>query len=105
MIPKDRILSEMQRVSAELGGKAPGARRFEALTGIRNADWFGKYWRNWGEALSEAGLTPNQLTGRIPDEELIKHCVDLAHDLGRSPVKGDIRIRRTKDPTFPNDKV
>src|SRR6266571_443237 len=100
---KQHILDEIRRTASENGGVPLGARTFEQQTGIRHGDWFGKHWRSWGDAVREAGLKANTLTPRIPDEELLERYALLARALGRAPVKGDLRLAKRRDPTFPSD--
>jgi hypothetical protein len=102
---KHHILEEIRRTAAANGGTPLGFKRFQRETGIRYADWFGKYWKGWGDALREAGFEPNTLQLRIADEVLLERFVDLTRELGRIPVKGDLRLKRRSDPAFPNDKV
>lgn len=102
---REHILDEIRRTTAANHGKPFGFKRFEQVTGIRYADWFGRYWKGWGEALQEAGFQPNALQGRIHDDHLLERFTALIRELGRFPVKGDLRLRRRRDPTFPNDKV
>ncbi|MCT8328935.1 GIY-YIG nuclease family protein [Acidimangrovimonas sediminis] len=77
---KERILSEIRRLAAENGGKAPGQRFFEQETGIKRGQWRGKLWIAWSDAIAEAGLAPNEVTaeldaGRVLDcfEEACRH--------------------------------
>lgn len=104
-INKQEILAEIQRCAAELGGRAPGRRVFESQTGIRESDWLGVYWVRWGDALSEAGLTPNELQTRFDDEHLLRHLADYVRQLGHFPSVPELRIKRRDTPDFPNDKV
>ena len=48
-----------------------GTRRFMDETGIKVADWHGKYWVRWSDAISEAGLVPNGMTSAYNDDELL----------------------------------
>jgi len=84
---KGAILAEIKRMAMENGGVAPGMQTFEAQTGIRHAEWFGIYWRSWGDAVTEAGFIPNTLTPRIDDEDHFCRYSLLAHELGRFPTK------------------
>lgn len=100
---KQHILSEIRRTASANGGVPLGIRTFERETGIRQADWFGTYWKSWGDAVREAGFQPNTLTPRISEDELLKRYALLTRELGRAPVKGDIRLKKRQDPSFPSD--
>jgi hypothetical protein len=102
---KQHILDEISRTAAANSGKPLGWRAFERLTGIRYADWFGKYWKGWGEALVEAGFRPNAMQARFPEDYVLRRFAELVRELGRVPVKGDLRLKRLQDPSLPNDKV
>jgi hypothetical protein len=41
---KQHILDEIKRIAQTNGGRSVGRLRFEKETGIRVADWQGKYW-------------------------------------------------------------
>jgi len=102
---KEHILKEIRRTAEANGGRPLGFRNFQHETGVRYADWFGRYWKSWGDAVREAGLEPNVLQSRMTDADLLDRFVRLAQELGRIPVKGDMRLKRQIDPHFPNDKV
>ena len=83
-----------------------GRLRFEAETGIREADWIGRYWARWSEAVQEAGFAPNSLQGkRLDDEEMLARLAAFTHELGRIPTTPEIRMRKQAEPDFPNDKT
>jgi hypothetical protein len=102
---KDQILSEIRRTASSNQGKPLGRRAFERETGIRYVDWYGKYWKSWGEAIAAAGLEPNNANQRIPDDELLRRFTELTQELGRVPVTGDLLMKRRSDPSFPTEKV
>ena len=102
---KDLILQEIRRTANDNGGRPLGAKRFKEETGIRYQDWFGRYWKSWGDAVTEAGLVPNTLQGRLSDEFVLTSYSRLTRELRRIPVKGDFRIKKRADPGFPNEKV
>jgi len=102
---KETILKEIRRTAEQNRGRPLGLKRFEQATGIRYHDWFGKYWKSWGDAVAEAGLARNTLQARIDDEQVLASYSRFVRELGRIPVKGDLRLRRRADPTFPNDKI
>ena len=100
---KATILQEIKRTAEAHDGVPLGFLRFESETGIRQADWFGIYWARWGDAVREAGFAPNRLQGAFDKEHMLEHYAKLALELGRLPVKGDLRLRTRSDPEFPHE--
>jgi hypothetical protein len=100
-VDKEHILSEIRRTAAENDGVALGKRRFSAVTGIQYADWWGKHWVRWSEAVREAGLEPNQLRQPYSAEFLLEKLASLAREYQRFPVAGEMELKRRRDPTFP----
>ena len=80
MVSKEEILDSIRRLAKEDGGATPGMATFEARTGIRRDDWRGVHWRNWGDAVVEAGLTPNELTSRIDNDTLLRRYALMARE-------------------------
>lgn len=104
-ISRDHILKEVQRTAAENGGKPLGRLAFYTQTGIKEADWRGRYWARWNEVLRDAGYGPNSLVKAREDEVLLDRLASLAVELGRIPVASEMRLKKRTDPTFPNDKT
>ena len=103
MVTKAYILQEIKRTAEENGGKPLGSHKFESETGIKRYDWE-KYWpRGLGDAVREAGYSPNQLQRPIDIAILLDKYAGLAHELGHLPVKAELRFKRRNDSTFPND--
>jgi len=102
---KEQILSEIRRTVRENGDRPLGQDRFLVETGIRIADWHGIHWARWGDALREAGFAPNEFEAAIPEDSLIEKYVALIRELGHLPVKGELRLKRKTDSSFPNDKT
>ncbi|MDP9335525.1 MAG: GIY-YIG nuclease family protein [Actinomycetota bacterium] len=102
MADRDFILNEIRRCAEENGGVVLGRERFEAITGIRESEWAGRYWINWSDAVVEAGYEPNQWNQAHADEHLLHQLALLARDLGRFPVENELRMRRRTDPDFPS---
>lgn len=98
---KDRILAEIKRIARECGGIPPGKQKFETETGIGESSWSGRFWARWGDALREAGFSPN--AWQVPHEKefLIQSYVRLIRELGRFPVKRELSLKRKSDLTFP----
>lgn len=101
---KEHVLSEIRRVAKQLG-HSPGKREFLAATGIREADWSGKHWARWNDALADAGLASNRMQTAYAEESILSSLVALARDLGKFPTVPEMRMARRRDPAFPNDKV
>lgn len=98
-------MDEIQRTAKENGGVPLGRDRFEQQTGIREADWFGRHWARWSDAVQEAGFFPNSFQDAYSDESVIQSLIGLIRELRHFPVTGELRIKRHKDKSFPNDKV
>lgn len=102
---KAKILAEIQRTAAANGGVPLGLERFYQETGIRSADWKGKIWARWGDAVREAGLEPNTLVAATDEAELLERYAAFVRELGRLPVISEMRLRKRTDPALPNEKV
>jgi hypothetical protein len=102
---KDQILSEIRRTAQENEGAPLGTARFFAETGIKESDWHGRFWARWGDALAEAGLARNKLNEALPEEEVLEKLAALVLEIGRFPTRGEIKMRRNEDPTFPSWNV
>ncbi len=100
---KADILREIRRTAAENGGVPLGFRKFARETGIKYADWQGKHWIRWSDVVREAGFAPNQFAEAYDDGELLEKYAQLARELGRLPVSGDLRMKARTDAEFPHD--
>lgn len=86
-IPKEDLVSELQRLADDLG-RTPSTRDMSEK---------GKYCSDvyerrigWNNALKEAGLKPN-MGLNLGEDELISHLQDVAKKLGRTPRRNEIR--------------
>lgn len=104
-ISREQILEEIQRTAKTNGGKPLGRLAFFTETGIREADWRGRFWARWNDVLKDAGFGPNKLNEAIEDEVLLESYAQLAIELGRLPVNAELRLKKRVDPSFPNDKT
>jgi hypothetical protein len=102
---REHILAEIRRTTAENGGRPLGSRKFTLETGIRYADWYGKIWARWSDALTEAGFAPNQLQEAFDDQWLIELYAKVASELGRLPSQSDLKLKHHRDRDFPDAKV
>lgn len=82
-----------------------GRGRFEKLTGIREAQWAGRYWLRWSDAVIEAGYSPAAMNAALPDDIVLDALVLFIRELGHYPVTTELRMRRRADPSFPDHKV
>ncbi len=96
------IVNEIQRTANENGGRPLGRQRFYRETGIKEADWLGRYWARWGDALNEAGFEKNELQSALPAEFLLESYASFARELGRLPVEAELRMRARGDKSFPS---
>ena len=99
---KQQILAEIRRTAEANEGNPLGVARFYRETGIKESDWSGKYWARWGDAIKEAGFTPNILQVPYGEDELIGKYIGLIREHGRLPVRGEVRLKRRTDPDFPS---
>ena len=74
---KQHILDEIRRTAQANRGVPLGRDRFSQETGIKELDWFGKYWARWGDALREAGFAPNKLQGAYSEDEVFQRLIGL----------------------------
>lgn len=101
-VTKQHILDEIRRTAAENGGAALGREAFEKQTGVRQSDWYGRFWARWGDALIEAGFNPNTLQGAFSEEHLLRQYAEFVREYGRVPTAGEARLKRRADPNFPS---
>lgn len=104
-VTKEHILSEIRRTAEENGGAPLGSGRFEKETGIRSADWRGRFWARWGDALREAGLDPNEFKQRFSDDAVLEKLVAEIRHFGRMPTTAELRLRRREDSSLPSPGV
>ena len=102
---RQHILDEIRRTAKSNGGVPLGRDRFEQETGIKYTEWYGRHWVRWSDAVQEAGFLPNSFRGAFGDDTVIEKLISLIRELGHFPVTGELRLRRHRDRSFPNDKV
>jgi hypothetical protein len=99
---KAHILNEITRTATANGRVPLGEARFEAETGIKRTDWFGIHWAKWGDAIRDAGFTPNEFNRAFDAELLLGKYAQYTRELGRLPTAGNLRLKRRNDPEFPS---
>jgi hypothetical protein len=101
-VNKKHILQEIKRTAKENGGAALGMKKFKQETGIKIGDWLGRHWTRWGDAIREAGFTPNQMKTAYDESLLMEKYIALTRELGKLPVRPDMQLKRRRDPDFPD---
>ena len=100
-VTRDQIIEAIQRTAKDNGGVPVGIVRFTVETGISVDDCIGVYWRNWSDALIEAGFSPNQMNPSFNEEDMLRRHAELSLQLGRLPTKADMQLKRRSDADFP----
>jgi hypothetical protein len=96
------IIKEIKRTAEKNGGEALGMIRFYKATGIKIADWRGKLWLRWNDALKEAGYPPNKKSGPYDEEFLIEKFLGLMRELGHFPLSTELEKKGYHNRTFPS---
>ena len=102
---KEHILAEIKRTAALNGGVALGTERFFQETGIKTADWIGKIWARWGDAVLEAGFVPNELRGRFDDKFVLEKYALFVREIQKVPVAAELKLKTRQDKSFPSHNV
>jgi hypothetical protein len=102
---REQIIKEIQRLTKANGGEPPGRRLFESETGIPESAWFGVYWARWGDAVAEAGYTPNTKKLKLDEQYILQKLASISRHYGRVPATMEMRLYKKVDPEFPNEKT
>lgn len=103
---KERILSEIRRLAEAAGGVPPGRSAFARETGIADSAWAGRIWARWGDAVAEAGFTPNERKARVPEVAVLERVAGACRHFGRLPTAQELKLyRRQHEPSFPSYDV
>jgi Meiotically up-regulated gene 113 len=100
---KQHIINEIKRTAEKNNGIPFGIKRFYTETGIRESDWFGKYWARWSDALIEAGYEPNQWQIPYDDAWVIEKLICFIREIDRYPVKAELLLKANQDKSFPSE--
>lgn len=98
---REEILDSIRAV-AKRTGTVPGRQTFEKETGIARHLWYGRYWPNWGSALSDAGFQPNDKNGPSDRHLLLSTYLKLVEELGHVPTEGELRVWQRSHEGFPS---
>jgi hypothetical protein len=99
---KQLIINEIRRTAEKNGGEPLGMIRFYKATGIKIAEWRGKLWLRWSDALIEAGLPPNKKAGPYDEEFLIDKFIGLMRELGHFPLSTELEKKGYHNRIFPS---
>jgi len=102
---REFILDEIKRLSALGGGDPPGQQAFETATGIGQHKWRGKYWRNWGDALTDAGFAPKKWVERHDPEAVVDTVVAACRHYGKVPTKSELDLFRASSPAHVSSRA
>lgn len=102
---REFVLSEIRRLAAENGGRAPGAERFNRITHLSHSYWKGDIWLCWSDAVRDAGLEPNSKNTRLDDEELLLHLAVAIRKFGHIPTTAELRNYRKSGMRLPAQKT
>ncbi len=102
---REQILSEIRRLAKANNGVPPGRRLFETETGIRESEWYGVYWPRWGDALTEAGFSPNAKNLKLDNQFIFAKLAVICRHYGKVPAAMEMRLYKKLDPDFPNEKT
>lgn len=104
-VTKERIIAEIRRTAEANGGSPLGRGRFQETTGIRESDWYGRYWLRWSDAVEEAGFAANTFNQRYDDDEVLARLAVEIRRLGRMPVRSEMLMAHREDAGFPSANV
>jgi hypothetical protein len=99
---KRLIINEIRRTAEKNGGVPLGMITFYKATGITIADWRGKLWLRWSDAVKEAGYPPNKKAGPYDEQFLIDKFIGLMRELGHFPLSTELEKKGYHNRTFPS---
>ncbi len=102
---REKILAEIRRVAAANGGRPPGRRVFERVTGIRPSTWLGVHWARWSEAIRDAGLVSNRMPVRTEDDVLLAKLAAASRHLGKFPTAVELRMYKRAGGDVPTSRT
>lgn len=102
---RDQIIAEIRRLAEANDGQPPGAHRFERETDIRESTWRGVYWARWGDALIEAGFSPNDFQGKYDTNLIFLKFVEACRHFGHVPTIDEMKMFVRTREDFPAPKT
>lgn len=101
---RDQILNDIKRLADANGGQPLGVRAFERETGLREGTWRGIYWARWGDALIEAGFSPNEWQSKLDTELVFQKFIEACRHFSRIPTIDELRMYGRMHDGFPSPK-
>lgn len=101
---RDEILTQIRTLAAANGGQPLGVRAFERETGIRESAWRGIYWARWGDALVEAGFSPNEFQEKHDTDYILRKFADACRHFSRIPTADELKMFGRSQQDFPHPK-
>lgn len=98
---RERVISEIRRIY-ESTGRVPGRQIFQNETGISQAEFIGKIWATWGEAVAEAGFKPNILQTKMDTETIFVSLAEACLLLGKWPSVNALKVYAQDKSEFPS---
>ncbi len=102
---KSEILDKIKEAAKSNGGKPLGKLRFLRETGVKEANWLGKYWVKWNDAIVEAGFVPNEKQGAYDEDFLIEKYAVYTLELGHAPTSPEMHLKARNDKGFPSQST
>jgi hypothetical protein len=99
---RGEILRKIRELAEANGGQPPGRGVFTKETGISEPTWRGVYWARWGDALVEAGYSPNALNAAMDEDVFFEKLAAAFRHYGRIPTEAEFRMYSRIDTYFPS---
>jgi len=101
MLTKKEILREIYKYAEENDNKTPSEKKLYENTKIGIYDRM-KYWSNYGELVSEAGLIPNEFDKtKYSQEQLCKIFIKVIREKSKWPTRGELDVKHFSNSDFP----
>ena len=100
----DILAAYRQFAQSTADDRPPGMNQFlRAYPEVSQHAFRSGFWRTWRSFQTEAGVAPNTINARHPDQEVVASLARLARTLDRVPSSDDVAFARRHDKSFPSD--
>lgn len=100
---REEILSAVREAAAKNMTESLSEPQFERLTGITSGEWEGTFWARWNDVIKDAGLKPNKFGQDAYEKDFIlMRIAELTRKHQKLPVRGEFKLARRQDATFPS---